>query len=446
MLLLPLLISALPTFSLVAASPVHPEPPATSTALATPKILLLRHGEKPLNLGVGLNCVGKKRAQCLRKILGPDSAHNLGLVVSQSYNKKTGHRKRSYSTVEPLAEDWGLKVDHECYKMDPECAARKVREYVEAGGTGEVVIAWKGMMIGAIASALGVQDVPHYPMNRYDTIWTIINSTLVSQEPEECPGIPDFPPGGPPHRRPGPPPGGPPGKGGERPPHWPGRDGRTVKEGMRRLEEEVEEVREEETRWEEMRVEEGSDEMQEEEGEEECDLDEYLDSHDWSRWTKPAEDVEEEKKIDWHSMMMMNSADEAGKVRELAAAFDEARRMEEKGRRSWESWTQSDSNLPVGHEVAPLEDNQMRHLSLPRQQKNEVDLVFFPSSPSSQTSSKTVIYDYDEPGDARSHPNYGEMDHLTHSPWHNAMMHVDGELDSDGAYHAQPHWTWVDDE
>lgn len=130
----------------------------------------------------------------LPQILGPESGHDVGFVVSQSYNKKTGHRKRSYSTVKPLADAWGLKVEHSCHKYDPECAARKIREYVENGGTKEIVLGWvrpldsslflpleffllspdavpfrsqKGMMIGDIAAALGVNPAPHYPGARF---------------------------------------------------------------------------------------------------------------------------------------------------------------------------------------------------------------------------------------------------------------------------------------
>ncbi|GAA5917633.1 hypothetical protein JCM6882_001997 [Rhodosporidiobolus microsporus] len=286
--LFPLLALAAPTDPDFLPAAQHPFfSPATSSG-SSPKILLLRHGEKPPNRGVGLNCVGMKRAHCLRKLLAPSSAHTIGLIISQSYNKKTGHRKRSFDTISPLAEDWGLEVDHECYKMNPECTARKVREYVEAGGEGDVVIAWKGMMIGAIAKALGVENPPHYPGNRYDLIWTIQDGQLLSQEPENCPGIPAFPP----WDGRGPPLGGPHGPGagegeGRRPP-WGESEGGGEgggdggKEGggeiLRRGPEEVGA---------------GEEDGREDSGEgESCDVDDYLDSHDWSWVGKDAAEGE----------------------------------------------------------------------------------------------------------------------------------------------------------
>ncbi|GAA6033799.1 hypothetical protein JCM8097_000347 [Rhodosporidiobolus ruineniae] len=275
--LLPALALAIPVSLDLARTDLE----ADSTAPAqSPRILILRHGEKPPRPGVGLNCVGKKRAQCLRKLLSRDNGYNLGLILSQSYNAKTSHRKRSYDTVVPLAEDCGLEIDHECYKYDAECAAGKVKRYLEEGGKGDVVLSWKASTIGPIARLLGVEDPPHYPRNRYDIIWTIQDGKLISKSPEDCPSIPAFPPGGPrgpsgpggPHG-PHPPPGDDDGRGGppwRRPP--PEMDGEKGREGEKREEEERGR----------------SGEELEDEDEEECDVEEYYDSlGDW-----PNEEVE----------------------------------------------------------------------------------------------------------------------------------------------------------
>jgi hypothetical protein len=102
--------------------------------------------------------------------------------------------------------------------------------------------------------------------NSFDTIWTIENGRIVSEETEDCPGIPDAPPS-PPGRGPGGPPGGPPHAG------FPGRGpppGQGEHQGPPRLAEEEEEA-----------AELGVDGKGEDD---ECDLDSYLDSQDWSRW------------------------------------------------------------------------------------------------------------------------------------------------------------------
>ncbi|GAA5893824.1 hypothetical protein JCM6882_003104 [Rhodosporidiobolus microsporus] len=57
----------------------------------------------------------------------------------------------------------------------------------------------------------------------------------------------------------------------------------------------------------------------------------------------------------------------------------------------------------------------------------------------SEIQSTPVMYDYDEPGDS-------QPEHLTHSVWHNAMMHVDGHHNADETYDSMPHWQWIDDE
>ncbi|GAA6017629.1 hypothetical protein JCM10207_001229 [Rhodosporidiobolus poonsookiae] len=240
---------------LAAHSPV---PSAALSNSSSPRILLMRHGEQAPNHAVGLSCVGRKRALCLSKILGPESHHNVSLIVSQSYNKKTAHRKRSYLTVEPLAEAWGLDVSHACYKFDAECAVKTVKDYIAAGGTGDIVMSWKATTIRPIAEGLGVVDPPHYGPNHYDLIWVIQNGKLIAEQPEDCPGIPATPP---PRR--GPPGGGFP----DHPPPW-RRPPLEWGGGEGKMEEELEE-----------------------EEEEECDLEGYLDGQDWSPWIGGGDDV-----------------------------------------------------------------------------------------------------------------------------------------------------------
>ncbi|GAA5982128.1 hypothetical protein JCM11641_000596 [Rhodosporidiobolus odoratus] len=169
------------------------DPPTldSTSALRTyhPKILLLRHGEKKKDGSVGLNAKGKKRAKCLRKVLGAKGKHNVGLILAEAYNPETRKRMRPYLTVKRLAQDLGLKVDTDCDVEDAKCVRKKVKKYVEAGGKGEVVICWKHSMLHRIAEELGAPRTSPYPDHRYDIIWTLHHNRIVTKESEQCPGI-----------------------------------------------------------------------------------------------------------------------------------------------------------------------------------------------------------------------------------------------------------------
>ncbi|GAA5824793.1 hypothetical protein JCM11251_005344 [Rhodosporidiobolus azoricus] len=154
-----------------------------------PKILLLRHGEKSKDGSVGLNEVGKKRAKCLRNVLGIKGKHRVGLILAEAYNPDTRKRMRPYLTVKALAADLGLKVDTDCEVDDAKCVRKKIRKYVEKGGKGEVVICWKHSMLHVIAHELGAPKTEPYPDDRFDIIWTLHKNNIIKKESEQCPGI-----------------------------------------------------------------------------------------------------------------------------------------------------------------------------------------------------------------------------------------------------------------
>lgn len=92
----------------------------------------------------GLSSQGMERAQCLRNVFGASSGYNIGYIITevratlkvrelndcssddfpfdlQDY-KSDGSRERPYETVEPLASDLGLTIDHHCDRDDTDCA------------------------------------------------------------------------------------------------------------------------------------------------------------------------------------------------------------------------------------------------------------------------------------------------------------------------------------
>ncbi|BGP19516.1 hypothetical protein JCM10213_003545 [Rhodosporidiobolus nylandii] len=168
----------------------HSQPDDLKPPLFHPKVLLLRHGEKPSNKDkVGLSAVGKKRAKCLRKVLGLNGKHRVGLILAEAYNAETLRRIRPYMTVKPLADDLGLTVDTECEVDDAKCVRKKVEKYVKAGGRDEILVCWKHSMLHKIAHELGSPKTAPYPDDRYDIIWTLHKNRIVTKESEHCPGI-----------------------------------------------------------------------------------------------------------------------------------------------------------------------------------------------------------------------------------------------------------------
>ncbi|GAA6016085.1 hypothetical protein JCM11491_000663 [Sporobolomyces phaffii] len=152
------------------------------------KVYLIRHGEKGPRGETGLNSKGKKRAKCLRKLLATPR-FKIGLILAEDYDRKTHKRKRPYDTVKPIADELGLKVDTECEVDDAKCVRRKVEQYAKHGGKGDVLICWKHSMLNTIAHELGAPKTKAYPDDRYDLMWTLHHSRLISKESEHCPGL-----------------------------------------------------------------------------------------------------------------------------------------------------------------------------------------------------------------------------------------------------------------
>ncbi|KAK4046325.1 hypothetical protein OIV83_006155 [Microbotryomycetes sp. JL201] len=168
----------------VQAQTVYDKIPASS------RVVLIRHAEKPKHDKPGLSRKGVKRAQCLRKALGPKSKYDFGLIIAQSYNSATGMRKRPYDTVKPLADDLGIPVRTD-ERDDPACVIRIINEFSkhEENKGKDVLICWKHSFLHVIARALGSQTKSKYPDDRYDILWVMQNRKIISKEAEHCPKL-----------------------------------------------------------------------------------------------------------------------------------------------------------------------------------------------------------------------------------------------------------------
>jgi len=159
-------------------------------------LYLIRHGEKPPKLpdgkdADGLSPQGVQRSQALVQVFGPSSPYNIGHIIAQ-HPKDDGAEDRPYLTVKPLAESLQPEVgfDHKTDRDDAQGVANAVQQYQ---GDGNILICWEHDRLQAIATAIGVQDAPEYPGDRFDLIWTIEApyDQIASMTSEHCPGIDD---------------------------------------------------------------------------------------------------------------------------------------------------------------------------------------------------------------------------------------------------------------
>ncbi|PWN33471.1 uncharacterized protein FA14DRAFT_180117 [Meira miltonrushii] len=152
------------------------------------KVFLIRHGEKPANHNVtGLSAQGEERAQCLRHVFGASSGYDIGYIIVEDY-KSDGSRDRPYETVEPLAKDLGLTIDHHCSKDDTKCAKDSIKSYAD-NNNGNILVCWEHQELGKIGAALGGKF--DYPSDHFNLIYEIYHKDLTSNSPysENCPGL-----------------------------------------------------------------------------------------------------------------------------------------------------------------------------------------------------------------------------------------------------------------
>ena len=153
--------------------------------MPAPKIMLIRHAEKPDHKTTGvltegahdehsLSVLGWQRAGALAVCLDPKLAH-----VKHPHLKTPDHlyaakfheghhSKRCYQTLLPLSEKLGLEID---LSFKNEHVAELIA-HVKAR-TGVVLIAWHHEKIPEVAREIlgGDPPLPHWPDERFDVVW-----------------------------------------------------------------------------------------------------------------------------------------------------------------------------------------------------------------------------------------------------------------------------------
>lgn len=77
-------------------------------------------------------------------------------------NILAGNQDRPYLTVQPLAADLGLTIDHSCARDDSSCVKNAVSNYK---GSGNILICWEHTALSNLAKALGDNNAPSYSDN-----------------------------------------------------------------------------------------------------------------------------------------------------------------------------------------------------------------------------------------------------------------------------------------
>jgi len=152
-----------------------PQSPAVSPT-STPKIYLIRHGEKPPKLPTGddapgLSTLGITRSQGLISVFDPTSIYNVKYIIAQHPHK---HEKeaRPYETILPLSQSLAIVPDIDVERDDAAGAAQLCLQ-LASQKQGNVLLCWEHGVLGKIVAALGVTETVVYPGDRYDVIWCV---------------------------------------------------------------------------------------------------------------------------------------------------------------------------------------------------------------------------------------------------------------------------------
>lgn len=132
------------------------------------KIILIRHGEKPLK-GDNLTCKGLNRALQLPKVITekfgvPDHVY----VPVITFGEATLH-SRMFQTVIPLVAKYNLKVNTTLQEYDYDHIASELKSK-----TGTTLVCWEHKAIPFIVRALGVNAPSlNWPDDDFDTIYIV---------------------------------------------------------------------------------------------------------------------------------------------------------------------------------------------------------------------------------------------------------------------------------
>lgn len=154
----------------------------TATDFSKLKIVMIRHGEKPLK-GDNLTCQGLNRSTLLPAVIKakfgvPDYVFVPGLGLGES----TKH-SRMFQTIIPLVAKYNLTVNSSHAEKDADLIAADLK-----AKNGIVLVCWEHKAIAPIAKALGINaEGLTWPDDDYDSIWIVTfknGATILTKDKE----------------------------------------------------------------------------------------------------------------------------------------------------------------------------------------------------------------------------------------------------------------------
>lgn len=140
---------------------------AQQNASGLKKVIVIRHAEKPDN-GDNLSCKGLNRSLELPGLLKKKIGIPDYIFVPTINTGKNTSTARMYQTIVPFAVKYNLSVNTKYNVDDTKDLAKDVLKR-----NGIVLLVWEHDHIDNIVKALGVQNVPKWPGNDFDSIWII---------------------------------------------------------------------------------------------------------------------------------------------------------------------------------------------------------------------------------------------------------------------------------
>jgi hypothetical protein len=139
----------------------------TEPNLSRLKIVIIRHGEKPVP-GDNLNCKGLNRSILLPAVIKAKFGVPDFVYVPAPLLGKQTQGVRMFETVVPLVTKYNLKVNSKHQTKDYEQIAADLKDK-----TGTILVVWEHKAIPYITNALGIDDKLAWANDDFDSIWIV---------------------------------------------------------------------------------------------------------------------------------------------------------------------------------------------------------------------------------------------------------------------------------
>lgn len=149
------------------------------------RIVFIRHGEKPYDANIlVLDATGWIRAEALAPFLSYNFAPFEELYAAADHSEASNHSARSISTLVPYA----LLHQMPIFAPVDSKASKELANYLKNSKAKNILVAWEHKRIRDVIAHLGYpeKDLPSYPDNSFDLIWTLTRHGNTQSLQQEC--------------------------------------------------------------------------------------------------------------------------------------------------------------------------------------------------------------------------------------------------------------------